>query len=55
MIQYIAKFLIARLSSADMIGLGEALVAAGDAAKARQQAIDDALSHIRVGVTALTK
>lgn len=55
MIDFIVRFLAARLQPADLITLGNALAAAGRAAEQRQAAIADALAHVRAGVSKLTQ
>lgn len=55
MMKFLLTFLINRLQPSDMISLGQALQAAGQAAVAKQAAISAALDHIRTGVTKLTQ
>jgi len=54
MLDFIVRFLVARLQPADLISLGNALAIAGQAALNRQAAINNAISLVREGVTKLT-
>jgi hypothetical protein len=55
MLQIVVNFLIARLTPADLIVVGESLLTAGHAAQQKQALIADAIKAINVGVGSLTK
>lgn len=48
------NFIVARLDTAAILALGQALVNAAKAKLAKQQALDEAIAHVHAGVAKLT-